>query len=165
MSDRLLNYAAALEGIDLDIEAEMAFTTGPTAQLRCSMQPLEGGLHRRLRVLEVGRVRDDDRPLALARGVLLHQVVDAVGGADVVERTDVRMIERRNRARFTLERRISRSTIFVAQWRGDEERAGGTRAGGPAFSQAGEQLAVDGPPKGGSEAGSRRGSDSEPPSI
>lgn len=37
-------------GVDLDIEADLAFTSGPTAKLRCSMQPDDGKLLRRLRV-------------------------------------------------------------------------------------------------------------------
>jgi predicted dehydrogenase len=37
-------------GVDLDIEAELAFTSGPTATLRCSMQPEDGTLLRYLRV-------------------------------------------------------------------------------------------------------------------
>jgi predicted dehydrogenase len=37
-------------GVDLDVDAELAFTSGPTARLRCSMQPADGLLYRRLRV-------------------------------------------------------------------------------------------------------------------
>jgi predicted dehydrogenase len=37
-------------GVDLDVEAELAFTSGPTATLKCSMQPDDGQLIRRLRV-------------------------------------------------------------------------------------------------------------------
>src|SRR4051794_37556393 len=37
-------------GVDIDIEAQLAFTSGPTATLKCSMQPDDGVLFRRLRV-------------------------------------------------------------------------------------------------------------------
>jgi predicted dehydrogenase len=37
-------------GVDVDIDADLAFTSGPTAKLRCSMQPDDGVLFRRLRV-------------------------------------------------------------------------------------------------------------------
>jgi glycerol kinase len=37
-------------GVDLETEAELAFTSGPTATLKCSMQPEDGVLFRRLRV-------------------------------------------------------------------------------------------------------------------
>src|SRR6185436_3862190 len=40
----------ATPGVDLEIEAELAFTSGPTATLKCSMQPEDGVLFRRLRV-------------------------------------------------------------------------------------------------------------------
>jgi predicted dehydrogenase len=36
--------------VDLAVEAELAFTSGPTATLKCSMQPEDGKLFRRLRV-------------------------------------------------------------------------------------------------------------------
>ena len=35
---------ARTPGVDLDIEAELAFTSGPTATLKCSMQPEDGAL-------------------------------------------------------------------------------------------------------------------------
>jgi predicted dehydrogenase len=40
----------ATPGVDVDVEAELAFTSGPTATLKCSMQPEDGLLFRRLRV-------------------------------------------------------------------------------------------------------------------
>ena len=37
-------------GVDIETHAELAFTSGPTATLKCSMQPADGVLFRRLRV-------------------------------------------------------------------------------------------------------------------
>jgi predicted dehydrogenase len=55
-----------IPGVDLDIEAALAFTTGPTATLKCSMQPADGVLFRRL------RVRGDDGELELDNPVSPH---------------------------------------------------------------------------------------------
>ncbi|HEU4779195.1 MAG TPA: Gfo/Idh/MocA family oxidoreductase [Steroidobacteraceae bacterium] len=40
----------ATVGVDLEIKADLAFTSGPTATLQCSMQPADGVLSRYLRV-------------------------------------------------------------------------------------------------------------------
>jgi predicted dehydrogenase len=37
-------------GVDIETSADLAFTSGPTARLSCSMQPADGALLRRLRV-------------------------------------------------------------------------------------------------------------------
>jgi len=66
-------------GVDLDIEAEMAFTSGPTASLRCSMQPQEvdqdvgnnGSLHRRLRVHGDDGVLEIENPVSPHSGATL----------------------------------------------------------------------------------------------
>jgi predicted dehydrogenase len=58
-------------GVDLDIEAEMAFTTGPTASLRCSMQPHDGKLHRRLRVHGDAGLLEIDNPVSPHSGATL----------------------------------------------------------------------------------------------
>ena len=58
----------ATPGVDLDIEAELAFTSGPTATLKCSMQPEDGVLFRRLRVQgDDGRARARQPGLAAFR--------------------------------------------------------------------------------------------------
>lgn len=58
-------------GVDLDIEAEMAFTSGPTATLRCSMQPEDRALHRRLRVHGDAGVLEIENPVSPHSGATL----------------------------------------------------------------------------------------------
>jgi predicted dehydrogenase len=58
-------------GVDLDIEAEMAFTSGPTATLRCSMQPEDKTLHRRLRVHGDAGVLEIENPVSPHSGATL----------------------------------------------------------------------------------------------
>ena len=58
-------------GIDLDIEAELAFTSGPTATLRCSMQPENGELYRRLLVQGEKGVLELDNPVSPHSGATL----------------------------------------------------------------------------------------------
>jgi predicted dehydrogenase len=61
----------ATPGVDLDIEAELAFTSGPTATLRCSMQPADGQLSRRLRVQGDQGVLEIDNPVSPHSGATL----------------------------------------------------------------------------------------------
>ena len=58
-------------GVDLDIEAELAFTSGPTATLKCSMQPADGVLYRRLRVRGDDGVLEFDNPVSPHAGATL----------------------------------------------------------------------------------------------
>jgi predicted dehydrogenase len=58
-------------GVDLDIDAELAFTSGPTARLRCSMQPDDGALLRRLRVEGDAGVLELDNPVSPHSGATL----------------------------------------------------------------------------------------------
>lgn len=58
-------------GVDIEVEAEMAFTSGPTAHLRCSMQPREDALCRRLRVLGETGVIELDNPITPQSGATL----------------------------------------------------------------------------------------------
>ena len=58
-------------GVDVEIEAELAFTSGPTATLRCSMQPDDGVLLRRLRVRGDRGVLDLDNPVSPHVGATL----------------------------------------------------------------------------------------------
>jgi predicted dehydrogenase len=58
-------------GVDLDIEAELAFTSGPTATLKCSMQPADGLLHRRLRVQGDKGVLEIENPVSPHAGATL----------------------------------------------------------------------------------------------
>jgi predicted dehydrogenase len=58
-------------GVDLDIEAELAFTSGPTATLKCSMQPPDGVLFRRLRVRGEDGVLEMDNPVSPHAGATL----------------------------------------------------------------------------------------------
>jgi predicted dehydrogenase len=61
----------ATGGVDLDIEAELAFTSGPTASLKCSMQPDDGVLSRRLRVHGDAGVLELDNPVSPHAGATL----------------------------------------------------------------------------------------------
>jgi predicted dehydrogenase len=58
-------------GVDLDIAAELAFTSGPTATLKCSMQPQDGTLFRRLRVRGDDGVLEFDNPVSPHAGATL----------------------------------------------------------------------------------------------
>jgi predicted dehydrogenase len=58
-------------GVDLDIEAMLAFTSGPTALLKCSMQPEDGKLYRRLRVLGEDGVLEIENPVSPHSGATL----------------------------------------------------------------------------------------------
>jgi predicted dehydrogenase len=61
----------ATAGVDIEIEAELAFTSGPTATLKCSMQPEDGALSRRLRVRGDGGVLELDNPVSPHSGATL----------------------------------------------------------------------------------------------
>lgn len=58
-------------GVDLEVEAEMAFTSGPTALMRCSMQPTDGHLYRRLRVVGESGVLELENPITPHSGATL----------------------------------------------------------------------------------------------
>jgi predicted dehydrogenase len=58
-------------GVDLDIEAELAFTSGPTATLKCSIQPEDGTLTRYLRVHGDGGMLELDNPVSPHSGSTL----------------------------------------------------------------------------------------------
>jgi predicted dehydrogenase len=58
-------------GVDLDVEAELAFTSGPTASLKCSMQPDDGKLFRRLRVHGDKGLLELDNPVTPHAGATL----------------------------------------------------------------------------------------------
>jgi predicted dehydrogenase len=61
----------ATPGVDLEIEAQLAFTSGPTATLKCSMQPEDGVLFRRLRVEGDKGVLELDNPVSPHAGATL----------------------------------------------------------------------------------------------
>jgi predicted dehydrogenase len=65
------NARCGVPGVDLDIEAELAFTSGPTASLRCSMQPQDGKLYRRLRVHGDAGQLEIDNPVSPHAGATL----------------------------------------------------------------------------------------------
>jgi predicted dehydrogenase len=58
-------------GVDIAIEAELAFTSGPTATLQCSMQPDDGALFRQLRVHGDAGVLEIDNPVSPHAGATL----------------------------------------------------------------------------------------------
>jgi len=61
----------AAPGVDIDIEADLAFTSGPTARLQCSMQPQDGQLSRYLRVRGDKGVLELDNPVSPHSGSTL----------------------------------------------------------------------------------------------
>ena len=61
----------ATAGVDLDIDAELAFTSGPTATLKCSMQPEDGVLYRRVRVQGDAGTLELDNPVSPHSGATL----------------------------------------------------------------------------------------------
>ena len=63
-------------GVDLEIAAELAFTSGPTATLKCSMQPEDGSLFRRLRVRGDKGVLELDNPVTPHSGATLSIETD-----------------------------------------------------------------------------------------
>jgi predicted dehydrogenase len=63
-------------GVDLDVEAQLAFTSGPTATLKCSMQPLDGALFRRLRVEGSKGLLEIDNPVSPHSGATLSIETD-----------------------------------------------------------------------------------------
>jgi predicted dehydrogenase len=67
----------AAPGVDLDLEAELAFTSGPTATLKCSMQPVDGQLFRQLRVQGDKGVLEFDNPVTPHSGATLSIETDA----------------------------------------------------------------------------------------
>jgi len=67
----------ATPGVDLDMEARLAFTSGPTASLKCSMQPEDGTLFRRLRVEGDQGILEMDNPVSPHAGATLSIESDA----------------------------------------------------------------------------------------
>jgi predicted dehydrogenase len=61
----------AAPGVDDELEAELAFTSGPTATLKCSMQPADGVLFRRLRVEGDKGLLDFENPVSPHAGATL----------------------------------------------------------------------------------------------
>jgi len=58
-------------GVDLDVDAELAFPSGPTATLKCSMQPDDGKLFRRLRVQGDKGILEIENPVSPHAGATL----------------------------------------------------------------------------------------------
>lgn len=58
-------------GVDLAVEAELAFTSGPTAVLKCSMQPEDGRLFRRLHIEGDKGVLEFENPVSPHAGATL----------------------------------------------------------------------------------------------
>ena len=71
-------------GVDLAIEAELALTSGPTASLKCSMQPEDGVLFRRLRVIGDQGVLEMDNPVSPHAGASLSIESDAPSSPQLV---------------------------------------------------------------------------------
>ncbi len=61
----------ATPGVDIAAEAELAFTSGPTASLKCSMQPADGVLFRQLRVHGDAGLLEFDNPVSPHAGATL----------------------------------------------------------------------------------------------
>ena len=75
-------------GVDLDIEAQLAFTSGPTATLKCSMQPEDGVLFRRLRVEGDQGVLELDNPVSPHSGATLSIETSAPSAPQIVSGGD-----------------------------------------------------------------------------
>jgi predicted dehydrogenase len=58
-------------GVDIDVTADLAFTSGPTARLVCSMQPADGALFRRLIVKGDAGMLEMDNPVSPHSGATL----------------------------------------------------------------------------------------------
>lgn len=58
-------------GVDVQMEAQLAFTSGPTATLSCAMKPDDGQLLRRLRVQGDSGVLDFENPVSPHAGATL----------------------------------------------------------------------------------------------
>jgi predicted dehydrogenase len=74
----------ATPGVDLEIAAELAFTSGPTATLKCSMQPHDGVLFRRLRVQGDKGLLEFDNPVSPHAGATLSIETDAPSVPQIV---------------------------------------------------------------------------------
>jgi len=71
-------------GVDLAVEAELAFTSGPTATLKCSMQPEDGVLFRRLRVQGDKGLLDFENPVSPHAGATLAIESDGPSAPQIV---------------------------------------------------------------------------------
>lgn len=65
------NARCETPGVDVDVQAQLAFTSGPTATLNCSMQPQDGKLFRRLRVEGDAGMLELDNPVSPHAGATL----------------------------------------------------------------------------------------------
>jgi predicted dehydrogenase len=75
-------------GVDIATEAELAFTSGPTATLRCSMQPDDGAMNRRLRVEGDKGVLEFDNPVSPHAGATLSIETDVPSAPHMVSGGD-----------------------------------------------------------------------------
>ena len=78
----------ATPGVDVAIEAELAFTSGPTASLTCSMQPEDGVLNRMLRVTGEKGVLEFDNPVSPHAGATLSIETDTPSLPQIVSGGD-----------------------------------------------------------------------------
>jgi predicted dehydrogenase len=74
----------ATPGVDVEVEAELAFTSGPTATLKCSMQPEDGVLLRRLRVRGDKGLLDFENPVSPHAGATLAVESDIPSAPQIV---------------------------------------------------------------------------------
>jgi predicted dehydrogenase len=71
-------------GVDLEVTAALAFTSGPTATLKCSMQPEDGQLFRRLKVRGDKGILELDNPVTPHSGATLSIETDAPSVPQIV---------------------------------------------------------------------------------
>jgi len=71
-------------GVDLAVEAKLAFTSGPTASLKCSMQPEDHTLLRRLRVQGDKGLLEFENPVSPHGGATLAIESDAPSAPQLV---------------------------------------------------------------------------------
>ena len=75
-------------GVDLEVEAQLAFTSGPTATLKCSMQPEDSAVFRRLRVQGDKGVLELDNPVSPHSGATLSIETNAPSVPQIVSGGD-----------------------------------------------------------------------------
>jgi predicted dehydrogenase len=94
-------------GVDIAAQAELAFTSGPTATLKCSMQPDDGVLFRRLRVEGDKGVLEFDNPVSPHAGATLSIESDAPSLPEIVSGGDTTFHYQLRHVQAVIEGRIA----------------------------------------------------------
>jgi predicted dehydrogenase len=94
-------------GVDIACEAELAFTSGPTASLKCSMQPDDGTMNRRLRVEGDKGVMEIENPVSPHAGSTLSIESDAPSAPLMVSGGDTTFVYQLRHVLSVIEGRIT----------------------------------------------------------